>query len=169
MRGDPMFCSKCGSEPTEGANEGPATGMMMLLTLAITAVVAVVVTGCSFGFDRSSSTSEPSSVGLGLASTTSAEDAGAGDSGLATTTTSEAVFTGNDFWLRVRATGDCFLVVRDDNENGDILYRQTIGAGEEFNYTESKRYWVHIADPEVVRVYVNDAQIITETGIARVE
>jgi cytoskeleton protein RodZ len=162
--------------------QGARRGYAVLGVLVVIAVVLLAYFTSNAG--QPPATLGPDSVGGGLTSTTSADatttTTAVGDTGGTTTSSTDAVFTGNDFWLRIRATGDCFLVVRDDNENGDILYRDTIGAGEEFNYTEAKRYWVHIANPEVVRVYVNDAQInvpgegggrfiITETRIERTD
>jgi cytoskeletal protein RodZ len=97
--------------------------------------------------------------------------------GATTTSSTEAVFTGSDVWLRVKATADCFLIVRDDNQEGELLYRDTMTADEEFGHTRSKRYWLLIGSPDSVRVWINEAEynvegeggmfIVTETGIDR--
>jgi cytoskeleton protein RodZ len=144
--------------------------------MGVLAVVAVVLLAW-FGSGRGSGEPvfDPSAIGgsttLGAASTTLA--------GVATTTTSEAVYTGNVIVLRIVATGDCALVIKNMNRDGDSQFQGVLKAGEETTATGQKRYWVTMGNPSVLQVYVNSRQMqlpgdagmyyITETQIAAAE
>ena len=76
--------------------------------------------------------------------------------GVATTTTSEAVYTGSVVLLRIVATGDCFVVIKETDTNGDTLFRGTMIAGDEVTKQEARRYLVSIGKPEAVQIYINE-------------
>lgn len=142
------------------------------------AIVAVVLLAY-FGSNRGLPEARMGEVAVGAATTTTLAGTGAGTTavvGGTTTSSTDAVFTGGVVSLRIRAENTCFVMVREDNEAGTMLYRKTMQPNEEFIYSDSKRYWVHIALPEAVRVFINEEEydvpgegggfIITETQIA---
>ena len=74
------------------------------------------------------------------------------------------------------AEGSCFLVVREDSEEGVVLYQDTLSAGEEQSFSGSKRYWLHVGAPDSLVLTVNGVErsidgdpgyyVVTETQIA---
>lgn len=129
-------------------------GYTLAGVLAIIAVVLLAYFGSNRG--QGGATLGPESIGgttttvsSGVATTTTM-------SGVATTTTSEAVYTGGDVLLRIVATGDCFLVIRDTDESGEILYRDTLKSGDQVTEDKSKRYWVSIGKPDSIQIYINE-------------
>jgi cytoskeleton protein RodZ len=88
-------------------------------------------------------------------------------SGAATTTTAQGAYTGADVTLRIVATGTCFVVVREMDQNGTILKQQNLKSGDEFTVQGAKRYWVNIGIPDALKVYVNGAlkEVPGESGI----
>jgi cytoskeleton protein RodZ len=153
-------------------------GYTLVGVLAIVAVVLLAWFGSNrgqsearLGTESTGGSAATTLAGGGGASTTLASATGAA------TTTSEAVFTGSDVLLSIEATGDCFLIVRRDNKDGDVLYRDTLKTGVKETWTGSKSYWVNIGQPDAVRIFINEVPylvqgeggifMITETTITR--
>ncbi len=161
---------------------------------AVVAVVAVVIVvllawfGSGRGqdaasLDASNISNPTSSVSIAeVSSTTITSEAGAG----ATTSTQTAASTGGsipsgeDVVLVVSVTeGSCWLVVRDDGENGAELFAGTLSAGSQENFDSSKRYWMTVGKPEVLALSINGAPhtleepagsfVVTEAGVERTE
>jgi cytoskeletal protein RodZ len=99
-----------------------------------------------------------------------------------TTTTSAGVptTTGENVTMVLSvAQGSCWLVVREDNEDGAELYAGTLSAGGQQTFDSAKRYWVMAGVPDALTVSVNGtpyslsgpagAFLVTETGVERVE
>jgi len=78
--------------------------------------------------------------------------------------------------LVVKVTRDsCWLVVREDNENGAEVYAGTLSAGGQQSFSGSKRYWLRVGKPEVLALTVNGSSValggdygsflVTEAGV----
>lgn len=77
------------------------------------------------------------------------------------------------------AEGSCWLVVREDRENGAEVFAGTLSAGGKQTFDTSKRYWMRVGDPEVLKVAINDhsytldapagAFVVTGAGIERAQ
>jgi len=172
---------------------GGRRGYFLIGALAVAIVVLLAIYGSGRG--EPAATLDPDSVG-GLISSTSTSDLGVsgttegsptessdGNGGStttiedgSTTTTSVVVATGNDVKLVLTVSeGSCFLVVREDNEQGAELYAGTLSAGEDQTFDGSKRYWLHVGVPKVLIVNVNGVDhslegppgyfVVTETSI----
>ncbi len=95
------------------------------------------------------------------------------------TTTSEAVYTGSEVSLRIVATGDCALVIRRLDRDGETVFQGRLESGQETMAEGSKRYWVSIGNPDAVQIYINGityqspddagAFYVTETKIESVQ
>ncbi len=128
-------------------------GYTVMGVVAIIAVVLLAVFGSRRGpgeavIDVNSLGGSTTTIAGSITSTTM--------SGIATTTTSEAVYTGSVVLLRIKATGDCFVVIKETDANGDTLFRGTMTAGDEVTKQEAKRYLVSMGKPEALEVYIND-------------
>jgi transcriptional regulator with XRE-family HTH domain len=71
------------------------------------------------------------------------------------TTTSEPIYTGSDVLLRIVATGDCALVIRRLDRDGESVFQGALRSGEETTAEGSKRYWVSIGNPDALQIYIN--------------
>jgi cytoskeletal protein RodZ len=122
----------------------------------------------SASFSSAATTTRPNSA-------TTTTSAGGGAVG-STTSTSTMVTTGENVVMVLSVTeGSCWLVVREDSENGDELYAGTLSAGGQKTFDSAKRYWMNVGKPEVLSVSLNGAEqtidakagafIVTETGI----
>jgi cytoskeleton protein RodZ len=124
--------------------------------VGVLAVVAVVLLAY-FGSSRGSSEPVLDVNSVGVTTTTVA---GAGSSttlsGIVTTTSTEAVYTGGDVLLRIVATGDCSLVIRNIDRSGDILFQGVLRSGDEKTVQGAKRYWVNMGNPGAVQIYINE-------------
>jgi hypothetical protein len=209
LKGEAMLCARCGSELPEGSDvcrfckDIPADKVTFAEPLSPTpplaptaqtesqrpprkdesvrparrgvlpaVIIALLVAGAGVGFSLfkqdGGSYSGDSSVVLE-----------ADESGELNSQSPEAPVTGNEVWLNLQATGDCFVVVRDDNEAGELLHSGSMKEGEEVSLDASKRYWLSIGDPGAVRVFINAVEypiegeagifVITETVMERVE
>lgn len=122
-----------------------------------------------------SSFSSVTTAQIGGQSTTTAEvEAGS------TTSTSAPVSSNKNVTLVINVTeGSCWLVVREDNENGAELYAGTLSAGGQKTFDGAKRYWLNVGEPGALALSVNgtphtlDAEgdtfifVVTEAGIER--
>jgi cytoskeletal protein RodZ len=159
--------------------------------IGVLAVVVVVLLAW-FGTGRGQPAARlgPESVGSTVSSTATSETGStdlsgvtttvSGGTGESTTSTSGVVASGGNVTLALTvAEGSCFLVVREDNEQGAELYAGTLSAGEEKIFDGSKRYWLHIGAPEVLVLSVNGVEravdgpagyyVVTETQITSAE
>jgi cytoskeleton protein RodZ len=95
-----------------------------------------------------------------------------------TTERSTGTTTGRDVTMVLTVTRDsCWLVVREDSENGRDMYAGALAAGGQQSFTTAKQYWVRAGAPQNLSVSVNgnlhtlDGEagvfIVTETGIER--
>jgi cytoskeletal protein RodZ len=180
-------------------------GYAFAAVLAIIVVALLAWFGTSRGQDPASinagniSTSTTSTVGTQVGEggssttgTTGAEDASGttGTSGLAEATVSSSVQLttatdsasgGNGQVKMVVAVtqGTCWLVVREDGENGAEVYAGTLSAGGQQTFDGAKRYWMNVGKPDSVTVSVGGksytlalpagAFVVTETGVERSE
>lgn len=73
--------------------------------------------------------------------------------------------------------GSCWLVVREDNQDGAELYAGTLSAGGQKTFDGAKRYWMNVGEPDVLALSINgnpytlDAEgdtfvfVVTEAGV----
>jgi cytoskeleton protein RodZ len=74
-------------------------------------------------------------------------------------------------------TGSCWLVIREDGENGAEVYAGTLSEGGKQTFESARRYWMNVGQPEALTVSVGGksytlaapagAFVVTETGIER--
>ena len=151
-------------------------GYALAGALAIVAVVLLAFFGSRGGGGEA--VMGPESVGGGT--TTVVADATTTTLGVAgATTTSEAVYTGSDVLLRIVATGDCALVIRKLDRNGETVFQGALRSGQETTAQGAKRYWVSIGNPDAIQIFINELQYqspadagmfyITETKIEPVQ
>jgi cytoskeletal protein RodZ len=163
-------------------------GYFLAGLLAIVVVVLLAVYGSGRG--GSGASLDADSVG-GLVSSTSStvaestisdgeEETASSGREESSTTVSVLVATGGDVQLSLTVMeSSCFLVVREDNEEGAELFAGTLSAGEVQTFDGSKRYWLHVGKPEVLAVTVNGVErtldgpagyfAVTETAIESLE
>jgi cytoskeleton protein RodZ len=164
-------------------------GYALIGVLAVVVIVLLAVFATGRG--KTGATTDPDSFGGLVTTTTSTGAEGTtvsgsettvtpGEGGEATTTTTGIVATGENVTLVAKvAEGSCFLVVREDNEEGAVLYQDTLAAGEEQSFSGAKRYWLHVGAPAVLVLTVNGLErsidgepgyyVVTETQIAPAE
>lgn len=164
-------------------------GYALIGVLAVVVIVLLAVFATGRG--QTGATTDPDSFGGAITTTTSTTVEGttasgsgttttAGEDGESTTTTTGIVATGENVALVATvAEGTCFLVVREDNEEGAELYAGTLSAGQEQSFTGSKQYWLHVGAPEALLLSVNGEErgldgpagyyVVTETQIASVD
>ncbi len=75
--------------------------------------------------------------------------------------------------------GSCWLVVREDSENGAEVFAGTLSAGGKQTFDSATRYWMRVGDPEVLTVSVGGeayslsapagAFVVTAAGVERAE
>jgi len=154
-------------------------GYVFAGVLAVVAIALLAWFGSGRGSDDStsldgSSFSSAPSVGTGVQSTMTAQTAPAGS----TSTTSAAVTSGQNVKLVINVTeGSCWLVVREDNQDGAELYAGTLSAGGQKTFDGAKRYWMNVGEPDVLALSINgnpytlDAEgdtfvfVVTEAGV----
>ncbi len=155
--------------------------------IGVLAVVIVVLLAWFYaGRGQPAATLDPESVG-GSVTTTSTDVTGTTESGgvatgttgdnvESTTTTVGVVATGGPVTLVLTVSErSCFLVVREDSQEGAELYAGTLLAGQEQTFSGSKRYWLHVGVPDVLVLSVNGVErvvdgpagyyVVTETQI----
>lgn len=87
----------------------------------------------------------------GVSSTTSSMN-----SSSTTSVSSTTVLTGEDVVLVITVTeGNCWMIVREDNENGAELYAGTLSAGGQNTFDSAKSYWLHVGRPEALALTIN--------------
>jgi len=128
-------------------------GYALAGALAIIAVVLLAFFGSRGGGGEANL--GPDSIAGGT--TTLAGEAPTTTLGVAgATTTSEAVYTGSDVLLRIVATGDCALVIRALDRDGETVFQGALRSGEEKIAEGAKRYWVSIGNPDAIQIYINE-------------
>jgi cytoskeleton protein RodZ len=101
--------------------------------------------------------------------------------GKGTTTTVEVpTTTGENVAMVLNVTeGSCWLLVREDNENGAELYAGTLSAGGQQSFESAKRYYLMAGIPDALSVSVNGTPyslsgeagsfLVTEAGVERIQ
>ncbi len=143
------------SRTMKGRRKRPVRNTRRGYTLmGVLAVVAVVLLAY-FGSGRGGGEPilDPTKLG---GSTTLLTGSSTTLAGVATTTTSEAVYTGGDVLLRIVATGDCALVIKEMDRNGTIVFQDVLRAGDEETVQGAKRYWVTIGTPSAIQIFINE-------------
>jgi cytoskeleton protein RodZ len=150
-------------------------GYTLAGVLAIVAVVVLAYVGSRPG--QGEAVIDGNSVGGVTTTLSSATSTTLG--GVATTSTTEAVYTGGDVTLRVRATGDCFIIIKELDANGKVVASKVLKSGEDVTAQGAKRYWVNLGEPDAVQVFINgvrhqvsgegDIFYVTETKIERAQ
>jgi transcriptional regulator with XRE-family HTH domain len=136
--------------------------------LAGVAAVVLVALLAWFGAGRGDEAASLESDNLNPPTSTSLVDSAS----VSTTTTGENVV----FVVNV-TEGSCWLVIREDSEQGAELYAGTLSAGGQQTFDGAKRYWMMAGRPEVLAITVNAVAFtvappagsftITEAGIER--
>jgi cytoskeletal protein RodZ len=124
----------------------------------------------------------PSTTSLATSSTVAVFTTSTSSTIPASTSTSAGVgtTTGENVTMVLDVTqGSCWLVVREDSENGAELYAGALSAGGKQTFDSAKRYWVLAGAPGSLLVSVNGtpysltgdagAFLVTETGVERVQ
>jgi cytoskeleton protein RodZ len=151
-RGEPAASLGTGNLPTSSS------------TAAATTVTVMVAT----------TTSTTSAAGSETTTTLQADTVGTSSTGPGVATT-----TGQNVTMVLAVTqGDCWLVVREDNESGAELYAGTLSAGGQQTFDSSKRYWVMAGIPDSLKITINGSPhtvsgpagsfLVSETGVERV-
>jgi cytoskeletal protein RodZ len=180
-------------------------GYALTAVLAIIVVALLAWFGTSRGEDPASinagniSTSTTSTalplVGEGGSSTTGTTGTGDMSSTTSTSGSDEATVSSSAQATTVTDTGNggngqvkivvavtketCWLVVREDGENGAEVYAGTLSAGGQQTFEGAKRYWMNVGQPDSITVSVGGksytlalpagAFVVTETGVERSE
>ncbi len=152
-----------------GADNLPST------TAAVSTSSTVATEGgeTSTSEDVESSTSEDSSTSTTGKTTTTTVSETTTTAGNGTASTS-----GQNVTMVLTVTeGSCWLVVRDDSENGADLYAGTLSAGGQQTFNTAKRYWFRAGIPDALSITVNGTPytvsggagtfVVTEAGVER--
>ncbi len=79
--------------------------------------------------------------------------------------TTTVATTGENVTLVVTVTsGSCWLVVREDNENGPELFAGTLSAGGQKTFDGAKRYWMNVGKPGVLSLSINGVSHTLDEG-----
>jgi cytoskeleton protein RodZ len=167
------------SRTMKGRKKRPVRNTRRGYTLAGVLAILAVVLLAYFGSRSGQGEAVLGVDSFGRSTTTLSGAAGSTTTlgGATTTTSSLASFTGEDVRLRIVASGDCFVVIKEMDASGTILEQLNLKSGEEITVEGSKRYWVNLGNPDVVKVFINGAQhqvsgtgggfYVTETKIER--
>ncbi len=148
------------------------------IVVAILAVVIIVVIAWWGDWGRGeAATIEPPSIpdrtttsSLANVSSTTTE------ASQASSTTVSAVVSGENITVVLQVTsGSCWLVIREDSEEGAELYAGTLSEGGQKTFDSSKRYYMNVGRPEALTLTVNGMQVelpsaagefvVTEAGV----
>jgi cytoskeleton protein RodZ len=149
-------------------------GYTLAGVLAIIAVILLAYLGSRPG--QGEAVIDVNSVG-GPTTTLSSTATSTTLGGVATTSTTEAQFTGADVTLRIQAAGDCFVIIKELDATGKVMASKVLKSGEDVTVQGAKRYWVNLGEPDAVQVFINgvkyevsgegDIFYVTETKIER--
>ena len=125
------------------------------------------------GSNLTTTTSTVISTAVSAQSTTSSTAPGGTPSTVAVVTT-----TGQNITMVLTVSqGTCWLVVREDSEQGAELYAGALSAGGQQTFNSAKSYWLRAGVPEALTVRVNSTPyplsagagifLVTETGVER--
>jgi cytoskeletal protein RodZ len=128
------------------------------------------------GSNLSSSTSTTSTLAVASANTTTSSTVAESTS---TSVAAVPTTTGQNVTMVLSVLeGSCWLVVREDSENGAELYAGTLSAGGQQTFDSAKRYWVMAGVPDALTISLNGTPyslsgpagsfLVTETGVERV-
>lgn len=152
-------------------------GYVVIAVLAVVAIALLAWFTSGRGddetttLDSGSFSSSVSTPGSEVAGSTTTDSTSAGDS----STTTTVVATGKNVVMVLTVSdGSCWLVVREDSENGAELFAGTLTAGGQKTFDSAKRYWMNVGLPEVLSVTINGnvrslegdagAFVVTENG-----
>jgi len=163
-------------------------GYALIAAVAVVIVVLLAWFGSGRGQDPasldasnvSSSTSSVSLADVSSTTVTSEEGAEATTSTETTVGNGGSIPSGENVVLIVSVTeSSCWLVVREDGEDGTELFAGTLSAGSQQTFDGSKRYWMTVGKPEVIALSINGAPhtleepagsfVVTEAGVERTE
>ncbi len=137
-------------------------GYAIVAVLAVAAVFFLAWFGSGRGQDDSTPLDSSSFSNATTTTGTSESTTTTGANGSSTTT--EAAATGENVTLQLTVTeGSCWLVVRENDENGAELFAGTLSAGGHKTFDSAKRYWMNVGDPSVLGVEVNGNPITLDT------
>ena len=122
--------------------------------------------------DSGSFSSSESTPGVSVSSRTTETTSTVGSS---TTSTSAVATTGENVVMVLTVSeGSCWLVVREDSQNGAELFAGTLSAGGQKTFDSAKRYWMNVGKPDVLGLTINGnaralegepgAFVVTESG-----
>jgi len=152
-------------------------GYILIGALAVIAVALLAWFGTDWGPRGAASISpqsipeESTTTSLAAVSSTTTEPSSADSS-----TTTSVTVSGENVTLKLTASkGNCWLVVREDSQEGAEMYAGTLSKGGHKTFDSSKRYWMRVGAPEALVVEVNGKSIaldgsagaflVTEAGI----
>lgn len=140
-----------------------------------------ITTGKVVGQEGATASTEPGSTeGSGAVTTETASQATVSTSLQTTSSTVTGGESAGGFKLVVNVTeGSCWLVVREDSENGAEVYAGTLSAGGQQSFDGANRYWLMVGKPEWLTVSVGSksytlaepagAFVVTAAGVERSE
>jgi len=153
-------------------------GYIIAAVLAVIAIGLLAWFGSNRGeeepatLDSASFSSSESTPGVSASSrTTETTSTGASS----TTSTSAVAATGENVEMVLTVSeGSCWLVVREDSQNGAELFAGTLSAGGQKTFDSAKRYWMNVGKPDVLGLTINGnaralegepgAFVVTESG-----
>lgn len=150
-------------------------GYLIVGVLAVIAIFLLAWFGSGRGQDDSvaldSSSFSSATNTTGGPTTTAAPEA-------AVSSTTTVSVTGENVALVVTVTErSCWLVVREDNQDGAELFAGTLSAGGQKTFDSAKRYWMNVGDPTVLALSINGVPhtldggsdsfmfVVTEAGV----
>jgi cytoskeleton protein RodZ len=172
-----------GSRPGRGSAERKKRktrriqrGYILVGILAIVAIALLAWWGTGFGRQRAA-TLQDDSIEISTTTTVAGGEStttlpGSKES----TTTSAAVVTGENITVVITvAKGSCWMVVREDSQDGAELYAGTLSQNGKKTFDSSKRYYMNVGAPEALAMTINGktvtlptaagAFLVTEAGI----
>jgi cytoskeletal protein RodZ len=162
---------------TSGGDHPPASIGVNNLPTTTPAAVSTTIAGATTTAGSATSTSAGDAQTATTALQTTSTAAGASQT--SSTTAGVPTTTGANVKMVLTVIqGSCWLVVRQDNENGAELYAGTLSAGGQQTFDGAQRYWVMAGIPQSLSISVNGtpyslsgaagAFLVAETGVDRV-
>ena len=154
-----------------GRGQDPATLGASSITSSTTATSTEPVAGAGDDQGTGGSTTTTATTATSGSVTTTAATTGGEQTTVPADGTVELVIGVNE--------GSCWLVVREDGEDGAEVFAGTLSAGGKQTFDSAKQYWMRAGNPEVLSVSVGGnpytltapagAFVVSGAGIERVE